>query len=40
MEQSDQAIKSVFLYTFVNWVKVYIEDHTLSMLDFVDWLCS
>ena len=35
-KQSDQAIKSIFLYTFVNWVRVYIEDHTSSMLDVVD----
>ena len=23
---------------FVNWVRVYIEDDTSSMIDFVDWL--
>ena len=22
----------------VNWARMYTEDHTLSMLDFVDWL--
>ena len=27
-----------FMYTFVNWVRVYIEDHVLSIIDFVDWL--
>ena len=27
-----------FLYNFVNWAKVYIKDHTLSMFDSVDWL--
>ena len=26
------------MYTFVNWTRVYIEDHTSSMLDFLDWL--
>lgn len=36
VKQSDQAIKFVFIYTFVNWAKVYIEDHTFSMLDFVN----
>ena len=36
MEQSNQAIKSALLYTFVNWARMYIEDHTLSILDFVD----
>ena len=24
--------------TFVNWAMVYIEDHTLSLIDLVDWL--
>ena len=27
-----------FLYTFVNWGKVYLEDHSLSMIDFIEWL--
>ena len=35
-----QKKKIAFLYTFANWARVYIEDHTLSMLDFVDWLGS
>lgn len=26
------------MYTFVNWIRVYLEDHTSSMLDFLDWL--
>ena len=38
VERSDQLIKSLFMYTFVNWVRVYIEDHTTSMIDFIDWL--
>ena len=30
-----------FWYNFVNWVRVYIEDHTLSMIDLRGWLtCS
>ena len=38
VERSDQAIKSIFMYTFVNWGGVYIEDHTLSLINFVKWL--
>ena len=38
VEQSDQAIKSTFLYTFGNYDRVYINDHTMLILDFVDWL--
>ena len=38
VEWSNQAIKSLFLYTFVNWVRVYIEDQTFSLIDFIDWL--
>ena len=26
------------LYTFMNLARVYIEDHTVSMIDFIDWL--
>lgn len=37
VERSDQAIKSIFMYTFVNWGR-YIEDHSLSLIDFVKWL--
>ena len=40
MERNDQDIKSIFLYTFVNWARVYIEEHTLSLIDFVDWLAT
>ena len=36
VERSDQAIKFSFLYNFVNWARAYIEDHTLSMIDFID----
>ena len=39
VERFDQTVKSLFMYTFVNWVRVYIEDHTTtSILDFVTWL--
>ncbi|RVW54709.1 NADH dehydrogenase [ubiquinone] flavoprotein 2, mitochondrial [Vitis vinifera] len=40
IERNDQDIKSIFLYTFVNWARVYIEEHTLSLIDFVDWLAT
>ena len=36
MERSDQAVKHFFFCTFVNWVRVYLEDDTLSMIDFVE----
>ena len=38
VEWADQTIKYSFLYNFVNWARVYMEDHALSMADFVDWL--
>ena len=38
MERFDQALKLSFLYTFVNWGRVYLEDHYLSMIDFIEWL--
>ena len=38
VEQSNQDIKYSFLYNFMNWVRVYIEDYTLFMIDFIDWL--
>ena len=38
VERADQAIKYSFLYNFVNWARVSIEDHILSMVDFIDWL--
>ena len=39
-KRSDQALKLSFLYTFVNWGIVYLEDHSLSMIDFIEWLLS
>ena len=38
--RNDQKIKSIFLYTFVNWARVYVEEHTFSLIDFVDWLAT
>lgn len=37
VERYDQSIKSLFMYTFINWARVYIEDHIVSMIDFIDW---
>ena len=28
VERNDQEITSIFLYTFMNWARVYIEEHT------------
>ena len=39
-ERTDQALKLSFLYTFVNWGRVYLEDHSLSLFDFIEWLFS
>ena len=39
-ERSDQALKLSFLYTFVNWGRMYLEDHSLSLIDFIEWLLS
>ena len=38
VKRFDQTIKSLFMYTFVNWVRVYIEDHILFIIDFINWL--
>ena len=38
VERYDQSIKSLFMYIFMNLARVYIEDHTVSMIDFIDWL--
>ena len=27
-----------YIFFFVNWVRVYIEDHTLTTIDFIDRL--
>lgn len=37
-EQSNQAIKSNFMCTVVNWASEYIKNHIVTMIDFVDWL--
>ena len=35
-----KKLNPFFLYTFVNWARVYIEKHTFSLIDFVDWLAT
>ena len=30
--------KFSFFYIFANWVRVYRKVHTLSMIDFINWL--
>ena len=35
-ERSDQALKLSFLYTFVNWGRVYLDTHSLSLFDFIE----
>ena len=39
-ESLDQTFKSSFLYLFWDWIRWYIGDPSLLMLDFVDWLGS
>ena len=40
IKRNEQDIKSIFLYTFVNWARIYIKEHTFSLIDFVDWLAT
>ena len=35
-----KMLNPFFLYTFVNWARVYIEEHICSLIDFVDWLAT
>ena len=35
-ESTDQTIKNSFLYIFWDWVRLYIEGGSLSLLDFMD----
>ena len=32
-----KILNPFFCTLFVNWAMVYIEEHTLSLIDFVDW---
>ena len=36
----DQTIKSSILYLFWDWVRLYIGDGFMLLIDFVDWLGS
>ncbi|RVX22680.1 hypothetical protein CK203_008132 [Vitis vinifera] len=35
--ESNQAIKYSFMASFLEWVKLYIDHHSMSMIDFVEW---
>ena len=37
-ESLEQTIKNSSLYLFLDWVRLYIGDGSLSLLDCVDWL--
>lgn len=37
IEQSDQAIKPSFMCIFLDWVKVYMNDYSLTMIGFINW---
>ena len=39
-ESLDQTVKSSFLYLFWDWVRMYIENGCLLLVDFVDWFGS
>lgn len=39
VEHSNQTIKCDFMYTFQNWVRLYMEDHSMPMIDLVGWMC-
>lgn len=38
IEQLSQVIKSSFMCIFLDQVRVYIDDYSLTMIGFVDWL--
>ena len=40
IEQFDQTIKYSFMCTFLDWVRVNIDDNSLTMIGFLDWLSS
>ena len=37
IERLNQVLKHSFLYTLVNWARVFIEDHILFIIDFIEW---
>lgn len=39
-EHSDYAIKKSFLDAFLLWSRKFIDEVSLSLLDFIDWLIS
>ena len=37
-EKVNQTIKQSFMYNFLEWVRAYIRDCLLLMMDFINWL--
>ena len=37
-ELTYHTILCSFMYKFLEWVRVYIESISLSLLDFIDWM--
>ena len=40
LELPEHAIKLSFISTFLKWVRSYVEDYSMTMIDFVDWINS
>lgn len=38
VKQSDQTTKSFFVCNFLDKARVYIDDSSMSMIGFVDWV--
>ena len=39
-EMSIQSLKNIFLSTLLLWVKLYIGDGSMSLVNFVEWLTT
>lgn len=39
-DRADQGIKQSFMYDFLYWIRVYVGDCSLFLMDFVKWLSS
>ena len=40
IEKGNRVIKCTFMYIFLEWVRLCIDDSSLSTMDFIDWLSS
>ena len=38
LEKREQTIKLSFMNTFVEWVKLYVDVNSMSLIGFVDWI--